>query len=522
MLHAVILAGGSGTRLWPLSRGHYPKQFLQFLGAHTLLQQTVLRSGEVIAAERVWVVTGQEQEFIVRSQLSSLPGFAGNSAHILVEPSGRNTAAAVGLAAVHIQRQDPHAVMVVLPADHWIERQSAFVTLIRGAAGLACRGFLVTLGIVPDRPETGYGYIRRGTALRTAATADPNSIDPINPTNSANPTTPITPTDPTNSVESYHVEQFVEKPDEGTAQRYLASGEYYWNGGIFLWQAATILTEIAAYMPALSQGLAEIARGLDGEGAGDTTAAVYAGLAPLSIDHGVLEKSSRLVVVPADIGWSDLGDWTAIYRLLPRDAHGNALSPHVLARESEDSLIYGNTGRTIAAIGVKNIVVIDTEDALLICPHDRVQEVKGVVQQLQAQGVAAVHVSRTVQRPWGTYTVLEEGVGFKVKRVVVRPGAALSLQLHHSRNEHWVVVTGVAQVINGELECRLDVGQSTYVPHGTVHRLSNPGTEVLEIIEVQTGSYLGEDDIVRFDDLYQRGSPEAVAGRVGPPTPSPR
>ena len=516
MLHAVILAGGSGTRLWPLSREHYPKQFLQFLGAHTLLQQTVLRLGEGIPAERVWVVTGQEQEFIVRSQLSSLSGFAGNSAHILVEPLGRNTAAAVGLAAVHLQRQDPHAVMVVLPADHWIERQNAFVTLIQGAAGLACQGFLVTLGIIPDRPETGYGYIRRGTELRAVATADPPPINPTNSTNSANPT------DPTSPVESYHVEQFVEKPDECTAQRYLASGGYYWNGGIFLWQAATILKEIAAYVPALSQGLAEIARCLDGESAGETTAAVYARLAPLSIDHGVLEKSSRLVVVPADIGWSDLGDWTAIYRLLPRDAHGNALSPHVLAWESEDSLIYGNTGRTIAAIGVKNTVVIDTEDALLICPHDRVQEVKGVVQQLQAQGVAAVQVSRTVQRPWGTYTVLEEGVGFKVKRVVVRPGAALSLQLHHSRNEHWVVVTGVAQVINGELECRLEVGQSTYVPHGTVHRLSNPGTEVLEIIEVQTGSYLGEDDIVRFNDLYQRGSRAAAAGRVGPQTPSPR
>jgi len=484
MLHAVILAGGSGTRLWPLSRTGYPKQFLTLLGTHTLLQQTVLRLGESVPPDRLWIVTGKEQEWVVRSQLSTLPGLSGDTARVLVEPLPKNTAAAVGLAAVHVRRQDPQAVMAVLPADHWIEHQSAFVVLMQSAAGLARQGVLVTLGIVPARPETGYGYIRRGAPF-------------------AAPQATLLP----DGQEAYHVERFVEKPDLLTAQRYLASGTYYWNAGIFLWQASTILEEIAAYLPALHEGLEEIAQCLDSDNAADTLAAVYPRLESVSIDSGVLEKSARLVVVPADIGWSDLGDWTTIHRLSPRDARGNALSPTVFDLESENSFVYSSQ-RTIATIGLKNTVVVDVEDALLICSNDRVQEVKAVVHQLQSRGAEeVVHVSRTVHRPWGTYTVLEEGARFKVKRLVVYPGAALSLQLHHHRSEHWVVVTGVAQVTNGDLECRLQVGQSTYVPQGTIHRLANPGAELLEIIEVQTGSYLGEDDIVRLDDLYQRGPP---------------
>ena len=490
MLHAVILAGGGGTRLWPLSRTNYPKQFLKLLGEYTLLQQTVLRLGGSIPPERLWVVTGREQEPTVRAQLSALPGLQGDAVQVLSEPVARNTAAAIGLAAVHLQRIDPQAVMVVLPADHWIEHRSTFVALLQSTAELAQQGALVTLGIVPDRPETGYGYIQ--------VTRDSVQVGEKRESESVSPASSQV------SFAAYHVAQFVEKPALQLAQEYLASGCYYWNAGIFLWRAAAILEEIASYLPLLHQGLEEIAQSLDSNSREETLAEVYPRLESLSIDHGVLEKSARLVVVPADIGWSDLGEWTAIHRLSPRDERGNALSPNVLDIDGENSLVYGSR-RLIATIGLKDTVVVDAEDALLICPNDRVQEVKAVVRQLQACGAEVAQSARTVYRPWGSYTVLEEGNCFKVKRLLVNPGAALSLQLHHHRSEHWVVVAGVAKVTNGDQEFLLRVGQSTYIPLETKHRLTNPDPEPLEIIEVQTGSYLGEDDIIRFADLYRRG-----------------
>lgn len=485
MLHAVILAGGGGTRLWPLSRTHYPKQFLSLLGEHTLLQQTVLRLDKVVPPHRLWIVTGKEQTHMVQRQLSALADVSADTVHILAEPVGRNTAAAIGLAAAHLQRNDPEAVMVVLPADHWIERQSAFIALLHNAARLAAQDMLVTLGIVPHRPETGYGYIRRGESFPAPPTSRPDS-------------------------EVYRVERFVEKPPLQTAHEYVASGVYYWNAGIFLWRASTILEEIASHMPALYEGLTKIAHGLDSNKAQETLAAVYPRLESVSIDYGVLEKSTRLVVVPAAIGWSDLGEWTAIHRLSPQDERGNTLSANVLDVDSENSFVYGSR-RPIATIGLKNLVVVDAEDALLIAASDRVQEVKTVVHQLQTQGAEVAHTPHTVQRPWGTYTVLEEDAGFKVKRIAVHPQASLSLQLHHHRSEHWVVVRGVAQVTKGEQEFLLEANQATDIPQETKHRLANPGTEPLEIIEVQTGSYLGEDDIVRFADLYGRVSSEATS-----------
>jgi mannose-1-phosphate guanylyltransferase/mannose-6-phosphate isomerase len=479
MLHAVILAGGSGTRLWPLSRAHYPKQFLQLFGPYTLLQQTIFRVHGLIPAERVWVVTGAEQESIVRSQLSRLPDFAGDRAQILVEPCPRNTAAAVGLAAIHIRRHDPQAVMVVLPADHWIEQQSGFVDLVRRAALLAQLGVLVTLGIVPDRPETGYGYICRGRPFTADGDSAPDGLG------------------------AYRVKQFVEKPDLASARRYVTRTAYYWNAGIFLWRVDTILREIAANLPRLRGGLEELASHISTDQEKNRLAAVYPELPAISIDYGILEKSSSLVVIPADIGWSDLGDWTAIHRLSPHDGRGNTLSPNVVAVDNENSFIYSN-GRTIATIGLKNTVVVDAADALLICPRERVQEVKTIAQQLQLRHAETVPFSHPVPRPWGTYSVLQEGPGFKVKRLIILPGAALSLQLHSHRNEHWVVVAGVALVRNGDSESTLRVGQSADVPQGTIHRVTNPGATPLEIIEVQTGSYLGEDDIVRLEDLYSR------------------
>ncbi len=478
MLHAVILAGGGGTRLWPLSRTLYPKQFLPLLGEHTLLQQTVLRLGETVPPQRLWIVTGSEQAHMVQTQLSALPGFSAGTVQVLTEPLGRNTAAAIGLAAIYMLRLDPEAVMAVLPADHWIEQQSSFLALLQSAMALAGQEKLVTFGIVPDRAETGYGYIRRGEPFHFLQGGQPDS-------------------------EAYHVERFVEKPDLPTARAYVASGDYYWNAGIFLWRASTILEEIATYLPGLHAGLMEIAYSLSESKIRETLAAVYPRLQSVSIDQGVLEKSARLVVVPADIGWSDLGEWTAIHRLSPQDERGNTLSVNVLDRGSKNSFVYSSR-RPIATIGLKDLVVVDAEDALLICANERIQEVKTVVQQLHTQGAEVAHSPHTMHRPWGTYAVLEEGAGFKVKNVIVRPGASLSLQLLHHRSEHWVVVRGVASVTNGEQEFLLAANQSTYIPLGTKHRLANPGTELLEIIEVQTGSYLGEDDIVRFADLYGR------------------
>jgi mannose-1-phosphate guanylyltransferase/mannose-6-phosphate isomerase len=448
------------------------------LGDQTLLQQTVLRLETMVSPECVWIVTGKDHQFMVQSQLALLPGMDSGAVHVLPEPLGRNTAAAIGLAAIHIQRSDPAAVMIVLPADHWIERHNAFVSLLQEAATLAERDFLVTLGIVPDRPETGYGYIKRGSALAQQP----------------------------EQATAYQVERFVEKPSLSVAKEYVTSGMYYWNAGIFLWRAATILQEIATYMPALHAGLIELVRSLDKTNAEDALATIYPRLESVSIDYGVLEKSSRLVVVPADIGWSDLGEWTTIHRLSPQDEHGNTLKGNIVDLENENSFVYSSR-RPVAAIGLKNMVVIDTEDALLVCAQERVQEVKTVVQYLQTQGAEVANTPHTVQRPWGTYTVLEEGRNFKVKRIVVIPGASLSLQMHHQRSEHWVVVRGVAQIVNGEQELVLQANQSTYIPQETRHRLANPGTEPLEIIEVQTGPYLGEDDIVRFADIYGRTSP---------------
>lgn len=488
MIHAVILAGGGGTRLWPLSRTAYPKQFLSLLDQYSLFQHTVTRLDSLVEPGNLWIVTGAEHSFIVQAQLAQLaqlaelPAFADTTAHILDEPIGRNTAAAIGLAAINLHHHDPNAVMIVLPADHWITNPAAFVSLLRTGIEWAQQGRFVTLGVVPDRPATGYGYIQ---AQQTDA-GEPGRDAAVSTT------------------AAYLVERFVEKPDRQIAEQYVSSGQYYWNAGIFIWQAAAILEAIATHMPELYAGLETIVASLETPRYQETLAAVYPGLESVSIDTGVLEQSAdQLVVLPADVGWSDLGEWATIHRLSPQDGRGNTLRGSVLAIDSDTSFVHGN-GRMIATIGLKNTVIVDTQDALLVCAHNRVQDVRAVVQQLQNQHAEIVATPRTVHRPWGTYTVLEEGPRFKVKRLVVLPGASLSLQLHHHRSEHWVVVAGVAQVTNGEQELQLQSDQSTYIPQGTRHRLANPGPAPLEVIEVQTGSYMGEDDIVRFADQYDR------------------
>ena len=499
MAHAVILAGGGGTRLWPLSRTVYPKQFLSLLDQHSLFQHTAKRLHGLVSAEQLWVVTGADHHFIVQSQLAQLarsphpdnlaaPEQTVQTDQILVEPSGRNTAAAIGLAAIHLHRQDPQAVMIVLPADHWITKPDAFINLLRDGVRWAEQGKFVTLGIIPDRPETGYGYIQAQTDSPLGSAPKKASLTTAGDT-------------------AFKVKRFVEKPDAATARDYVSSRQYYWNAGIFVWQAATILEEIAAHMPGLYAGLKKIAASLGSETYRETLADTYPGLESVSIDTGVLEKSAaRLVVLPADIGWSDLGEWSTVHRLSTHEGRGNTLRGTVVDIDSEDSFIHasGSSGRTIATIGLKKTVVVDTDDALLICAQDRVQDVKGIVQQLQTTNAEIVHSPRTVHRPWGTYTVLENGSHSKVKRISVSPGASLSLQLHHKRSEHWVVISGVAQVTNGDQEFQLQPDQSTYIPQGTRHRVANQGPDRLEMIEVQMGSYLGEDDIVRFADQYNR------------------
>jgi len=474
--HAVVLAGGGGTRLWPLSRENYPKQFLKLLGEHSLLQETVLRVGRLVPEERVWIVTARTQEPAVREQLSSITGCEREMFHVLSEPLPRNTAAAIGLAAVHLLQQDPEAVMAVLPADHWITKRDRFLELLSSAVERAQEGDLSTLGIIPDRPETGYGFILRGEPTR-------KHQQPYD--------------------EAYRVKRFVEKPDLETAKHYLTRRDYYWNAGIFVWRATTILEEIASFLPELHSQLEEIRQSLNGNSYEETLSAVYPQMDSVSIDYGVLEKSSRLIVVPADIGWSDLGEWSTIHHLSPQDDQGNTLGDNVLNIDSRNTFVYSNRP-VIAAIGLEDMVVVDTDDALLICPQKRTQDVRAIVHQLKSRNGHLTAHALTEHRPWGFYTVLQEGKQHQVKRIVVNPGASLSLQLHHHRSEHWVIVSGVAKVINGDQEFLLRTGRSTYIPVTTKHRLSNPGTEPLEIIEIQTGSYLGEDDIERFDDLYGR------------------
>lgn len=468
MLHAVILAGGGGTRLWPLSHPHLPKQFLSLVGEHSLLQETILRLEGLVPPERIVIVTSTEQEALVRGHLLQLADFAADRVQIIVEPARRNTAAAIGLAALHLQQRDPNATMLVLPADHWISHRSEFVSLIEDSLGWAEQDELVTFGIVPTRPETGYGYIQRGAPCVGSALWSG----------------------------AYQVARFVEKPPLTTAQEYLASGKYYWNAGIFLWQAKSILQGIATFLPALAEGLAKIGQSLPQDYA-TTVTNVYGRLDSISIDFAVLERTSHLVVVPTMMKWSDLGEWTAIHRLSPQDERGNTIRGQAVLQDSDNSFIY-SSHRPIAGIGLKDLVVVETDGAVLVSTHDRVQEVKRISQQLTFPQVRQPHTSQPVQRHWGIYTILEEGPTFKVKRLEIKPGASISLQFHHYRNEHWVVVQGTARVTRGSEEITLQTNESTYVPQGTIHRLANPGPELLEVIEVQTGAYLGEDDIIRL------------------------
>jgi len=467
------MAGGSGTRLWPLSREKMPKQLLKIGAEDTLIQETVKRIMPLIKRENIFVVTNHALSDAINTQLSAKFGGAWDM-HFILEPQARNTAAALGLSALHLNRIDPDGIMVVFSADHAIRKSDEFLRLLHTAADAAAHDHLVTLGIKPDRPETGYGYNKAGAPL------------------SGN-----------DRMSVCKVDAFVEKPDIETAKKYLQQGNYFWNSGIFIWKTRTLLQEIERHVPALHNGLMEIQKSIGTDRESDVIKQVFKNLDSISIDYAVMEKTDRAAVIPADIGWSDVGSWTALDDVSDRDASGNVIAGNVIDIGSHDSIIYAEK-RLVATIGLKDVVVVDTPDATLVCTKERAQDVKKVVDELKKRKTGEHLIHLTVHRPWGSYTILEEGERYKIKRLVINPGTKLSHQLHNHRSEHWVVVSGTARVTNGENVYDVHPNESTYIPMSTKHRLENLGKIPLQIIEVQNGEYLEEDDIVRFEDDYNR------------------
>jgi len=463
-IQPVILSGGSGTRLWPLSREAYPKQFLPLAGELTMLQATWERVAP-IAARGPLVIANEEHRFVAAEQLQQV---GVEPAAIILEPVGRNTAPAIAVAALEATRDGADALLLVLPSDHVITDAAAFRVAVEQAASVADAGKLVTFGIVPTGPETGYGYIKAAPGEGARA-----------------------------------VERFVEKPDLATATDYVASGEYYWNSGMFLFKASRYLQELERFHPAMLAGSrdaweksrrdADFTR-LDKD--------AFAAVPSDSIDYAVMEKTADAVVVPLDAGWNDVGSWTALRDVSQQDGNGNAHQGDVIAIDCRNTYAYGE--RLVAMVGLDDIIVVETDDAVLVGKGDRMQEIKAVVARLKAEGRSEATWHRKVYRPWGAYDSIDSGARFQVKRITVKPGGTLSLQMHHHRAEHWIVVSGTAEVTRGEEVLLLSENQSTYIPLGVTHRLRNPGRLPLELIEVQSGSYLGEDDIVRFEDTYGR------------------
>ena len=466
-IYPVILSGGAGTRLWPLSRAALPKQLLALVGERTMLQDTVLRLAGAPQLMAPLVVCGNEHRFLVAEQLREI---GVSPLGILLEPVGRNTAPAVAAAAHYLLRQDPEAMLLVLPADHVIQDVAAFHAAIAQAAALAREGALATFGIVPTAAETGYGYIRSGAARGAG----------------------------------YAVARFVEKPDLETARGFVAAGDYYWNSGMFLFAAGRYLEQLQQFQPDIAGAVAQaVERGYQDLDFCRLDEAAFSACRADSIDYAVMEHTAEAVVVPAAIGWSDVGSWSALWEVQPRDADDNAVRGDVYLDDVSGSLVRAES-RIVALLGVQDLVVVETNDAVLVAHRSQVQKVKQIVAHLQSQQ-RTEHLHHTkVYRPWGYYEGIDVGERFQVKRITVHPGGKLSLQMHHHRAEHWVVVSGTARVTCGDRVSLLTENESTYIPIGMSHRLENPGKVPLHLIEVQSGSYLGEDDIVRFEDVYRR------------------
>jgi mannose-1-phosphate guanylyltransferase/mannose-6-phosphate isomerase len=466
MILPIIMAGGSGTRLWPLSRGNYPKQFLSLSGAETMLQNTISRLQNLETAP-VMLICNEEHRFIAAEQLRQIKALHSG---IFLEPVGRNTAPAIALAAFKAVDQGDDPLLLVLAADHVINDVVAFHQSVKHAAELAAQGKLVTFGIVGNQPETGYGYIKRGKQYQTG----------------------------------FVVESFVEKPDIETAKDYIASGDYYWNSGMFLFKASRYLAELNAFRPdiyaACEQAMQVQNNDLDFI---RVDKAAFEACPDESIDYAVMEHTKDAVVVPMDAGWSDVGGFAALWDVSKKDENGNAFTGDVKAVNTKNTLVFGED-KLVATVGVEDLVIVNTKDAILVAHKDHSQQVKDIVNQLKAENRTEVTFHREVYRPWGKYDSIDNGERFQVKRITVKPGAKLSVQMHHHRAEHWIVVTGTAKVTNGDKSILLTENQSTYIPVGVIHALENPGKVDLELIEVQSGSYLGEDDIVRFEDRYGR------------------
>ena len=465
MIKTVVMAGGSGSRLWPLSRSLYPKQFLPLADAQTMLQATLTRVKGLSEAETM-LICNEEHRFIAAEQIRQL----GVKAEILLEPVGRNTAPAIALAALEATAKGDDSLLLVLAADHVIQNDAEFRSVVSRAQPLAEAGSLVTFGIVATGAETGYGYVRRGEE----------------------------------QGEGYAVAEFVEKPDLERATSYVESGEYYWNSGMFLFKASRYLEELERFRPdileACKQALYETKSDMDFVRINEHA---FAACPDESVDYAVMEKTESAVVVPLDAGWSDVGAWSSLWEVADKDEYGNALRGDVMTHNTQDCLIY-STNKLVTTVGLKDVVIVETKDTVLAADKNQVQDVKKIVEQLKAEGRAEYRLHREVYRPWGKYDSIDNGERYQVKRITVKPGAKLSVQMHHHRAEHWIVVSGTANVRRDDEEMLITENESVYLPVGSVHSLHNPGKIPLELIEIQTGAYLGEDDILRFEDIYGR------------------
>ena len=472
----VIICGGAGSRLWPVSRSAHPKPFIELPGGGNLIRKTYGRALALDGVSEVLTITNRDLYFKTLDEYSAqAPQFTNLS--FVLEPFGRNTAAAVALAAQEVARtHGPDAIMLVLPADHLIDNQAAFTDAVSTASKLAKEGWLVTFGVKPEYPETGYGYIQK---------------DNDNPLGNG-----------------FKVKRFVEKPDLETAQGYLASGEYFWNSGMFCFRAGTLIEEMTLCAPDVSSAV-DLCLAGSGTMTGNSHRSLhlesesFAKVPDISIDFALMERSSKVATVPCDIGWSDIGSWNAMSELSPVDEQGNRVEGEAIFHDACNN--YVRSPRRLAAlVGVEDLIIVDTPDALLVAHKDHAQDIKEITAQLKKSGHSAHLDHTTVCRPWGAYTTLEKDQRFKIKRIVVKSQASLSLQMHHHRSEHWIVVSGMARVVNNDREFLLNTNESTFIPAGHTHRLENPGIIDLVLIEVQSGDYLGEDDIVRFEDIYGR------------------